>query len=165
VPERKKILIIDDERDFCLFLKENLEETGEFVVLTCQEPLQAEEAIGREKPDLILLDNVMPKKEGSQIVQELRKNPDCRTIPIVMISGRGEMVYFHDKERYRWLANTPIVKNRGKLPDGYGSAELAKAYGVNKYVAKPFSTENLLQVIRDLLDKPVNPEFRLGEPE
>jgi DNA-binding response OmpR family regulator len=153
MPEKKKILIIDDEPDFCDVVKSNLEETQEFAVQSCSNPEQAETVISQEQPDLILLDNVMPKKDGAQIAQDLRKNEKFHHIPIIMVSGRGEMVYIRKKDQFRWMPNTPIVEGRGKQVDSKNPDVLAKAYGVDDYVAKPFSTTILLQVIREVLKR------------
>jgi DNA-binding response OmpR family regulator len=153
VPEKKKILIIDDEPDFCQLVKSNLEDTQEYDVQTCSNPEQAEEAIGQMQPDLILLDNVMPKKDGAQIAKDLHKNTKFHHIPIIMVSGRGEMVYIRKKDQFRWMPNTSLVEGRGKVVDSKSPEILAKAYGVDDYVAKPFSTTLLLQVIREVLKR------------
>lgn len=164
MPDRKKILVIDDEADFCLLVKDNLEATQEFDVVTCQDPQEAEGVVSREKPDLILLDNVMPQRSGAQIAKVLKKRPEFQEIPIIMISGRGEMVYIKKKDQFRWLPNTPIVRDRGKIAEGKSPETLSQAYGVDDYVAKPFSTDVLVTVIREVFARS-GPRHQSSPPE
>src|SRR3989338_5758846 len=100
--DKTRIVMIDDEADMCVLVKGNLEETGEFEVVTSSDALQGEALCRQEKPDLILLDNVMPQKKGSDIVKALKKSADTREIPIVMISGKGEMIYLKKKGQFQW---------------------------------------------------------------
>jgi len=151
--EKIKILVVDDEADFCLLVQDNLEDTEEFEVVTCTEPARTEEALRQEKPDLLLLDNVMPERKGSQIAKSLKANPEFEDLPIIMVSGRGEMVYFKRNDQYRWLPNTTVVKERGEIADSKNPETLSAAYGVDDYVAKPFSTDTMVEVIHEVLEK------------
>ena len=112
---RKKIVMIDDEVDLCLLIKDNLEETGEFEVITTTNPEETERLCLSQKPDLILLDIVMPKIQGTEIVKALKHRAETRTIPIIVISGLGEIVYFRKKGTWKWLPNRPIVLSRGNI--------------------------------------------------
>lgn len=83
----RKILIIDDEKDFCHFVKLNLEKTNKFEVLVAQ---KAEEGIAlakREQPDLILLDIAMPEMDGTEAAQKLREGPATKKIPIIFLTA------------------------------------------------------------------------------
>ena len=151
--EKSKILFIDDEPDLCLLVKGNLEETKEFDVITSTDPLQVEALCQREKPDLLLLDNIMPARKGSDIVKALKKNEETKQIPVIMISGKGEMVFSKKKGQFQWLPNNPAVRDRGDIVVGKDPEELSKAYGVDDYISKPFTTELLIQVIKDVLKK------------
>jgi len=151
--EKIKILVVDDEADFCLLVQDNLEDTEEFEVVTCSDPARTEEVLRDEKPDLLLLDNVMPERKGSQIAKSLKVNDEFKDLPIIMVSGRGEMVYFKKNDQFRWMSNTPIVKDRGEISDSKNPEALSAAYGVDDYVAKPFSTETLVEVIHEVLGK------------
>jgi len=153
MPEKKKILVIDDEPDFCMLVKDNLEDTEEFSVLTCVKPEETEQYIRQEKPDIILLDNVMPGRKGEQIAKDLKSHSEFQEIPIVMVSGRGEMVYMKKKDQFRWMPNAPVMKDRGEVSDEKNPEKLSKAYGVDDYVAKPFRTDVLVEVIHEVLKK------------
>ena len=151
--EKSKILIVDDESDLCLLVKGNLEETKEFDVITCTDPKQVEDLCQKEKPDLLLLDNIMPARKGSDIVKVLKSGEETKNMPIIMISGKGEMVFSKKKGQFQWLPNNPAARSRGEIIEGKDPEELSKAYGVDDYISKPFTTELLIQVIKDVLEK------------
>ncbi len=148
-----KIVMIDDEQDLCALVKANLEETGEYQVVTSTDPLAAEELIRTEKPDLVLLDNVMPQKKGQEIAGRLKQEPETQNIPIIVISGKGEMVYNRKKDQFQWLPGNPMAKERGEIIDERNPERAAKAYGVEDYISKPFTTDILITVIRDVMKK------------
>ena len=147
-----KILMIDDEPDLCLLVKGNLEETGEFEVTTSTDPLQTEALCQSQAPDLILIDNVMPQRKGSDIVKALKKENSTKNIPVIMISGKGEMVFIK-KKGFQWQPNNPATRDRGEIVEGKDAEMLAQAYGVDDYISKPFTTELLIQVVKDVLEK------------
>ncbi|MFH1767661.1 MAG: response regulator [Candidatus Omnitrophota bacterium] len=146
-----KIVVIDDERDICLLIKENLEITGRFAVITTSSPLEAEQLCQQEQPDLILMDVVMPNRKGSDIVESLKKDPGTKRIPIIIMSGLGEMVYFKDKDKWSWLPNMPIVKERGEIIHEFNPNIAAQAYGVRAYIDKPFGAKRLIELIDEVL--------------
>ena len=149
----KKVLVIDDEADLCTLIKENLEATGQYSVVTSTNPLEAESLCQKEKPDLLLLDNIMPTRKGTEVAKALKNNPATKGIPIVMISGKGEMVYSKKKGQFQWMPNNPAAKDRGQITEGKDPEILSKAYGVDDYISKPFTTEILVQVIGDVIAK------------
>jgi DNA-binding response OmpR family regulator len=85
--EKKKILIIDDEEDFCFFVKKNLEATGEFSVLYATDPRKGIKIARKETFDLILLDITMPKQDGFQVLEILKKDNKTLSIPVVMLTA------------------------------------------------------------------------------
>jgi len=151
MPDKIKIVMIDDEEDLCFVVKANLEDSGEFDVITVSNPEEAEGIVEKENPDLVLLDNIMPGRKGADIAVEL-KNKD-KTLPIIMVSGKGEMVFNKKKEEFKWMPNNPLAKARGDLPDIKSSDALAESYGVEDYISKPFTTELLVDVIKEVLAK------------
>jgi CheY-like chemotaxis protein len=91
---KKTILIIDDEEDFCLFVKLNLEQTGNFEVLTANSGAEGINIANRYQPDLILLDIIMPNMTGTQVAEALRNNKATKDIPIIFVTAivkRGEV--------------------------------------------------------------------------
>ena len=110
-----KIVMIDDEADLCELVRSNLEETGRFQVITATQPREAFSICLREEPDLILLDIVMPDVKGPDLTKQLKTHRDTSAIPIIVISGLGEMVYSKKKDKWQWLPNRSVVLTRGKV--------------------------------------------------
>lgn len=86
------MVIIDDDEGMCLMVKETLEAGGEFTVTTTSDPTPAENLIRQSTPDVILLDIVMPKRKGTEIITALKKDDALKGIPIIVVSGKGEVV-------------------------------------------------------------------------
>ena len=83
------ILAVDDEEDLLSLLKYNLEQEG-FDVLLARDGVEAIEQTRAHKPDLIILDIMMPKMDGIEVCEKLRKDAHLRTIPIMMLTARNE---------------------------------------------------------------------------
>ncbi|TWI59634.1 response regulator YycF [Halalkalibacter nanhaiisediminis] len=84
----KRILVVDDERPIADILKFNLEKEG-FDVVCAYDGLQAIEQVEKEQPDLILLDIMLPYKDGMEVCREVRKNYD---IPIIMLTAKDSEI-------------------------------------------------------------------------
>ena len=84
-----KVLVVDDKLDTLLLLRELLSSKG-YDVVTAAQAEEAEEKVHSEKPDLVLLDVVMPGKSGYELCRELKEDPFTRLIPVVMITGLSD---------------------------------------------------------------------------
>ena len=102
----KKILAIDDEDDLLTFYSEVLED-GNFIPITANDPIEGIKKAREEKPDLILLDIMMPKKSGMRTYTELKKDPDLKNIPVIIITG------LPDEVDYKKLLDRSVT---GKIP-------------------------------------------------
>ena len=151
--DKTKIAVIDDEIDLCMMIKNNLEDTGNFEVVATSDPNVAENFVAHESPDLILLDIVMGGRKGTLIIEKLKKDDATKKIPIIVVSGKGEMVFNKRKSEFHWEPNSKIVQERGEMPEGKSAESLSEAYGVDDYISKPFDTELLIQVINEVLEK------------
>ena len=120
----KKIFIVEDELDFLSTLRERLEFEG-FVVATAVDGEEALKKIPQEKPDLILLDIMLPEMNGYQVCRELKSNPETKTIPVVVVTAKSQ-----ESDKF-W----------------------AKETGADDYLTKPFEMEELLQKIQDNLQE------------
>ena len=83
----KKILLIDDEEDFRYFVKKNLEAKGNFEVEVYSDDIDIIKEVRRLRPNLILLDIKMPKRDGSDIALELKRHKDTQEIPLVFLTA------------------------------------------------------------------------------
>ena len=84
---KTKILIIDDEADFCHFIKINLENARNYKVFTSNNGLDGIETALKKQPDLVLLDIMMPKMNGFEVLKILKKNVKTTSIPVVMLTA------------------------------------------------------------------------------
>ncbi|MEM8952840.1 MAG: response regulator [Verrucomicrobiota bacterium] len=85
--EKKKIMLVDDEVGFTTLLRMNLEKTGRFEVSIENEAASAIASIRTAKPDLVLLDIVMPGKDGGDILAEMQDDATLSRIPVVMLTA------------------------------------------------------------------------------
>lgn len=86
----KKILIIDDEINFCALLKINLELIGDYSVIITASGKEGIQFAEQNRPDLILLDLIMPKMDGVEVLKTLKGNDKTSSIPIIMLTGMGD---------------------------------------------------------------------------
>lgn len=132
VDAKPLILIVEDEASLSTLLKYNLESEG-YRTTTAADGLSALVAIGRERPDLILLDWMLPGMPGIDVCREARRRPASRDVPVLMLTARAEE---SDKVR-------------------------ALNVGADDYLTKPFSTAELMARVRALLRR-VPPAARKG---
>jgi len=85
--DRKKILIIDDEENFCNLLKKNVEMVSEFEVHTATSGEEGIKLIKELKPDLILLDVIMPDLDGGDVVSLIRGDDSIKDTPIIFLTS------------------------------------------------------------------------------
>jgi len=84
---KKKILVIDDERDFAKLVKLNLEDTGNYEVRAETRGPDGIVAAKVFKPDLILLDVLMPLMDGAQVAAKIKDDEETKNIPIVFLTA------------------------------------------------------------------------------
>lgn len=87
---KKKILIIDDEADFCKLVKRNLELIGDFEVVIAGDGKQGFNSAKKLKPDLILLDIMMPRMDGFKVLEKLKSDMNTLAIPVIMLTAKGD---------------------------------------------------------------------------
>lgn len=103
----KKVVIVEDDEHISKVYEIKLTKEG----ITSVVARDGEEAVAKittEKPGLILLDLMIPKKDGFWVLEEIKKNPDLKTIPVLVLSNLGQK---SDQDRARDLgANEYLVK-------------------------------------------------------
>jgi len=85
---KKKILIIDDEVTFAKVLKFNLVETGKYEVLVESRGKEGLETARKRRPDLIILDLIMPDISGEQVLSQLKNQSVTKDIPVIILSSK-----------------------------------------------------------------------------
>lgn len=96
--KKKKVLVIDDEKLFSELIKSNLELTGKYEVETENKGENAIFSVKDFKPDIILVDIIMPGKSGVTVVGELSKDEELRYIPIVFLTALATTAKTVDQE-------------------------------------------------------------------
>ncbi len=84
-----KILVVDDEEHIVMILRDSLEFSG-FHVNTAYNGVEAVESVGREKPDLMVLDIGMPKMDGWEVCRRIKTNEITKDIPIIILTAYAQ---------------------------------------------------------------------------
>ncbi len=104
----KKIIIIEDEEVLCSLLEKKLTEEG-YQVETAKDGEEGLSKIRANRPDLILLDIIMPKMGGFELLEEMQKDDNLRGIPVVVVSNSGQPVEIDRAQKLGakdWLVKT-----------------------------------------------------------
>src|SRR6185503_7898156 len=86
-PEKKRVLVIDDEASFARMVKLNLEKTGEFEVRVENKANYAVSTAREFRPDLILLDVIMPAMDGGDVSNQIKRDRTLRDIPLIFLTA------------------------------------------------------------------------------
>jgi CheY-like chemotaxis protein len=86
----KRVLVVDDDRVIQQLLEVNLELEGYEVVATASDGREALDKIAELKPDLVILDIMMPKMDGLEVCRHLKADPSLAKIPVVLLSARAQ---------------------------------------------------------------------------
>ena len=87
---RKRVLIVDDENDFCQLLKRNLELSGDFEVDIATSGKEGLGLVEKKAPDVILLDIMMPEMDGFKVLEKLKSDANICAIPVIMLTAKGD---------------------------------------------------------------------------
>jgi two-component system, OmpR family, alkaline phosphatase synthesis response regulator PhoP len=85
--DKKKIVIIDDEENFCKLVKKNIEQTGEFEVHVATNGDYGITLVRELKPELILLDVLMPGMDGADVISQIRDDDNIKDTPVVFLTA------------------------------------------------------------------------------
>lgn len=134
-PEKKKILIVDDEEKFCKMVKKNLEKDGPYEVLIETKGANAVESIRANKPQLIIMDVLMPDMRGQEIAYKLLQDEKLKKIPVLYLTATVEK---GQREAF------------GGIIDGM-------PFKLQPVLAKPVSTKDLIAQIEKILTPAATP--------
>lgn len=85
----RKILTCDDEKHIVRLIQVNLERQG-YEVITAFNGLECLEKVKEDRPDLIVLDVMMPEMTGFEVLEKLKKDPETENIPVIMLTARAQ---------------------------------------------------------------------------
>jgi DNA-binding response OmpR family regulator len=127
MPEKKYILIVDDDPDLVETVGMLLESKG-YEVGKAYDGVEGEESIKKRRPDVVVLDVMMPRKNGYQLCKELKADKSTRDIPILLLTVVGEMV-----------PTTTYTHYEGMTTEA------------EDYLAKPVDAKTLVEAVERLL--------------
>ena len=132
--QKQRILIVDDNRSLVLAAERVLQKDG-FVVLTAFDGLEGLEKARAEKPDLIILDILMPNIDGYEVCRQLQRDPETACIPVIILSAKGE------------------IDESKEAPAAIGLEEISEAYdcGAHNFLTKPVTANQLLDAVKSEL--------------
>jgi DNA-binding response OmpR family regulator len=119
----KTILIADDDEDLRLLVEVTLENPT-YRILTAADGSKALDVVQQVRPDLLILDWMMPGLNGCEVITQLRQNPETVTIPVVMLTAK----------------------------DGLEAHKRLDSLALAGYLVKPFSPLELIKKVREVLD-------------
>ena len=120
---KKKVLIVDDEPNVRQLVSKIL--SRDYMVIEARDGEEALNVVRSQKPGIVIMDMMMPKMDGLTACYAIKKDPATKAIPVVMLTAI-------DQELNKKLSTTVM--------------------GANKYMTKPFSAQELLETIRQLLN-------------
>lgn len=116
---KKTILVIDDEQDVLEVIKKRLE-NNEYKVIIASNGAKGLEAASGKKPDLILLDIMMPDVDGLEVLRKIKLKSETTSIPVIMLTAKGESKTIFE----------------------------AEDLGAVDYIIKPYNDKELIDLIR-----------------
>lgn len=120
-----KIMVVDDEKDLLILMKEILE-NEKFEVITAQSGAECLKKLKTVKPDLILLDMMMPKMSGYEVIENIRKNPKTKDIKIAFLTVTR-------------MSEDSLYK-------------LSK-FNISDYITKPFDVSDAVSRVKKIINK------------
>ncbi len=114
----RKILVVDDERHIVRLVEVNLTRAG-YDIVVAYDGIEALEVVKKEKPDMIVLDVMMPRMDGFEVLKKLQADESTQNIPVIMLTAKAQ--------------DADIFK-------GWSS-------GVSSYLTKPFNPRELLTFV------------------
>lgn len=126
---KKRLLLIEDEEDIASLIKLQADLSG-YKMHVEVDGLNGYRAIEREKPDLVILDVMLPGQNGLDVCRKMKNNPELRNIPVIILSGKGEEL----------------------------DVILGLELGADDYITKPFSPKILFSRVKALLRRGKEPE-------
>ncbi|MEO0490986.1 MAG: response regulator [Cyanobacteria bacterium J06639_16] len=126
-----KILVIDDSRVIRMRVRDMLPQ-GNFEVLEAKDGVEGLDNIRNQRPNLIMLDFLLPRMSGWEVFQEVQKQPDLQTIPLVVMSGRREEV----------------------------TEKISEPFEYFEFIQKPFEQKELIEAIKRAMVKARKPRTK-----
>jgi len=127
----KKVLNVEDDADIRTFVTTVLEENG-YTPIMAVDGAEGMEKVKKERPDLIILDILMPRESGIKMYHELKLDPSLKDIPIVMLSGVSKRTFLRSQAALTEFGDETVPEPQA-------------------YLEKPVEPEDLAETIKKIL--------------
>jgi two-component system phosphate regulon response regulator PhoB len=127
----KKVLNVEDDVDTRTFVSTVLEKNG-YTPILAKDGEEGMRKVGEERPDLIILDILMPKQSGIKMYHELKTDPSLKDIPVVMLSAVSKRTFLRSQEALTEFGDETVPEPQA-------------------YLEKPVEPEDLAEILRKIL--------------
>ncbi len=127
----KKVLNVEDDADIRTFVTTVLEE-NDYIPIMAEDGAEGMEKVKKERPDLIILDILMPRESGIKMYHELKHNPSLKDIPIVMLSGVSKRTFLRSQAALTEFGDETVPEPQA-------------------YLEKPVEPEDLAETLKNIL--------------
>jgi two-component system phosphate regulon response regulator PhoB len=146
----KRVLVVDDDENTRRFLSVALEENGYEAIGACNGD-EGLKKVQESKPDLILLDVMMPKKTGFSLFKQLRRHEDYKDIPVIMLTAVAGVLEEDEEQAEDDTFERPFDSLRERLRRGITKMREEGLVRPELFVDKPIDPEDLIEKVRGLV--------------
>jgi CheY-like chemotaxis protein len=145
----KKVLVIDDDANVTRFVSVALEENG-YEAVIAEDGVEGFEKVNSEKPDLVILDVMMPKRTGFVLFKQLRKSEEFKELPVIMVTAVASSLGEQDEKR-EGTFDSPYDSLRESLRKTIQKMREEGLVKPDMFIDKPIDPEKLIEKIRGLI--------------
>lgn len=145
----KKVLVVDDDVNTVKFLSAALEENG-YEAVGAYNGKEGLEKIESEKPDLVILDVMMPKKTGFVLFKQLRRSDEHRDLPVIMLTGVADVLQDLDAESEE-TEGRPYDALREAMRKAIKEMKEEGLVKPNVFIDKPIDPELVVSKVKELI--------------
>lgn len=146
----KRVLVVDDDENTRRFLSVALEANG-YEAVTAEDGDDGFQKVQEEKPDLILLDVMMPKKTGFVLFKQLRRKDEFKDIPVIMLTAVAEVLEEDESQAEGETTERPFDSLRDSLRKAIAKMRDEGLVKPEVFMDKPIDPENLIEEVRGLI--------------
>lgn len=146
----KRVLVVDDDENTRRFLSVALEANG-YEPLTAEDGDEGLKMVQEDKPDLILLDVMMPKKTGFVLFKQLRRKDEFKDIPVIMLTAVAEVLEEDQSHAEGETTERPFDSLRESLRKAITQMREEGLVKPEVFIDKPIDPEQLIREVRNLI--------------
>ena len=146
----KRVLVVDDDENTRRFLSVALEANG-YQAMTAEDGDDGYNKVQEEKPDLILLDVMMPKKTGFSLFKQLRRKEEFKDIPVIMLTAVAEVLEEDENQAEGETFERPFDSLRDSLRKAIVKMRDEGLVKPEVFIDKPIDPEQLIEEVKSLI--------------